>query len=63
MFDLVSVCENAKKASKELLSLSEDVKKFASEAGIEIFFVLPPINDREPSADISKLLAKLGMVR
>lgn len=29
MFDLVSVCENAKKASKELLSLSEDVKKFA----------------------------------
>lgn len=41
----------------------EDVKKFASEAGIEIFFVLPPINDREPSADISKLLAKLGMVR
>lgn len=44
--------------------LSEaDVKEFASEAGIDIFFVLPPVNDREPSEDISKLLVKLGMVK
>lgn len=44
--------------------LSEaDVKEFASEAGIDIFFVLPPVNDREPSEDVSKLLVKLGMVK
>lgn len=44
--------------------LSEaDIKEFSLEAGINIFYVLPPINDREPSEFISKLLVKLGMVK
>lgn len=40
-----------------------DIKEFASEAGIEIFYVLPPVNDRELSDNISSLLVKLGMVK
>lgn len=40
-----------------------DVKEFASEAGINIFYVLPPVNDRELSDDITQLLQKLGMVK
>lgn len=40
-----------------------DIKEFASEAGINIFYVLPPVNDREPSELISNLLAKLGMIK
>ncbi len=45
-------------------TLSEaDVKEFASEAGVKIFYVLPPINDRERSQVIANLLKQLGMVR
>ena len=40
-----------------------DVKEFASEAGIKIFYVLPPINDRERSREIYELLKYLGMVQ
>ena len=40
-----------------------DIRAFASEAGIEIFHVLPPINDRERSDEIASLLKKLGMVK
>ncbi len=40
-----------------------DIKEFASEAGINIFAVLPPFDDRESSADVSGLLIKLGMMR
>jgi len=44
--------------------LSEaDIKEFASEAGINIFYALPPVNDRELSEHISKLLLKLGMIK
>lgn len=44
-------------------TLSEaDVKEFASEAGVKIFYVLPPINDRERSDVIANLLKQLGMV-
>lgn len=45
-------------------TLSEaDVKEFASEAGIKIFYVLPPLNDRERSREIYDLLRYLGMVK
>ena len=40
-----------------------DLKEFAREAGINIFYVLPPLNDRERSGDIANLLKMLGMVR
>lgn len=40
-----------------------DIKEFAKEAGIEIFYALPPVNDRELSDEISKLLIKLGMIK
>lgn len=44
-------------------TLSEaDVKEFASEAGVEIFYVLPPLNDREYPREINDLLNRLGMV-
>lgn len=55
------------KGKKVLINMSvlseADVKAFSSEAGIEIFHVLPPINDRELSNEISGLLKKLGMVK
>ena len=45
-------------------TLSEaDVKEFASEAGVQIFYVLPPLNDRERSNEICNFLKYLGMVR
>ena len=40
-----------------------DVKEFAREAGVNIFFTLPALNDREDSSYISDLLVKLGMVK
>jgi hypothetical protein len=43
-------------------TLSEaDVKEFASEAGIDIFYVLPPLNDRERSGIIADLIRRLGI--
>lgn len=45
-------------------TLSEaDIKEFGQEAGIDIFYVLPPLNDRERSVEIRNLLTYLGMVR
>lgn len=41
----------------------DDIKEFASEAGIKIFDVIPCLNDRELSKEISSLLVKLGMVK
>lgn len=40
-----------------------DLKDFATEAGINIFYVIPPLNDRELSDVIDGLLKKLGMIR
>lgn len=40
-----------------------DLKEFASEAGIDIFYVLPPLNDRERAVPIVNLLKSLGMVK
>lgn len=45
-------------------TLSEnDVREFAREAGINIFYVLPPLNDRDRSEILANLLRTLGMVR
>jgi MinD superfamily P-loop ATPase len=40
-----------------------DVREFAREAGINIFYMVPAINDREESQYINELLIKLGMVK
>ena len=40
-----------------------DIREFAREAGVNIFYSLPAINDREDSKYISDLLVKLGMVQ
>lgn len=40
-----------------------DIREFASEAGIDIFYVIPPLNDRERSNIIADLLRQLGLVR
>lgn len=40
-----------------------DIKEFAREAGVNIFFTLPTLNDREDSNIIGDLLVKLGMVK
>ena len=41
---------------------NDDVNQFAKEAGISVYYNLPPINDRVYSQDIDKLLGKLGIV-
>lgn len=48
--------------NKAVLS-NDDIKEFSSEAGIKIFYVLPPINDRERAKEINDLLIQLGMIR
>ena len=48
--------------NKSILSQG-DVKEFSQEAGIKLFYVLPPLNDRERSRDVYELLAHLGMLK
>lgn len=45
-------------------TLSEsDVREFCQEAGIDVFYVIPPLNDRERSNIIADLLRRLGLVK
>ena len=45
-------------------TLSEnDIREFAMEAGVEIFYVIPPLNDRERSNIIAGLLRHIGLVK
>lgn len=48
--------------NKSLLSES-DINTFAREAGISIYFNLPPLNDRINNQIINNLLAKLGIIQ
>lgn len=47
--------------NKSLLS-DNDINTFAREAGISIYFNLPPLNDRIYNPVIDKLLSKLGFI-
>ncbi len=40
----------------------EDIKEFAKEAGVPIFYVLPPLNDRERSQELNDLLINLELI-
>lgn len=45
-------------------TLSEaDIREFALEAGIDIYYVIPPLNDRERSRIIADFLRHLGIVK
>ncbi len=39
-----------------------DVREFSQEAGIKIFYVLPPLNDRERSKEVYDFLVYLGLM-
>ncbi len=39
-----------------------DIRTFAREAGISIYFALPPLNDRVLNPILNELLAKLGLI-
>ncbi len=41
----------------------EDVKEFSRESGLDIFYVLPPINDRERSLELNDMLIHIGMIQ
>ena len=41
----------------------EDVKEFSRESGLDIFYVLPPINDRERSMELNDMLIHIGMIQ
>lgn len=45
------------------LLTDKDISTFQLEAGINIFFALPPFNDREPSSDVERLVASLGLIQ
>ena len=40
-----------------------DIREFALEAGIDIYYVIPPLNDRERSRIIADFLRHLGIVK
>ncbi len=48
--------------NKSTLSES-DIREFAIEAGIDIYYVIPPLNDRERSRIIADFLRYLGIVK
>jgi len=48
--------------NRSLLS-QKDVEEFEMEAGIRIFFSIPPLNDRERSLALDKFLVKLGFLK
>jgi hypothetical protein len=48
--------------NKSTLS-EEDVKEFSRESGLDIFYVLPPINDRERSLELNDMLIHIGMIQ
>ena len=48
--------------NKSVLSQA-DIKEFAREAGVSIFYSIPAVNDREDSEYINELLVKLGIVK
>ena len=48
--------------NQSLLS-SKDVNELEYEAGIKVFFNLPPINDRKKNDIITELLAKVGIIQ
>lgn len=39
-----------------------DISTFQREAGLNFFYVLPPVNDREKPVDITRLLQSLGLL-
>ena len=41
----------------------KDVEEFGMEAGIRVFYVLPPLNDRTRSTALDGLLVKLGFLK
>ncbi len=41
----------------------DDVKEFSRESGLDIFYVLPPINDRERSLELNDMLIHMGMIQ
>ena len=57
---------NDLKSKKVILNNSlltdQDVNTFAREAGISIYFNLPPLNDRIHNKEIDNLLLKLGLI-
>ena len=48
--------------NKSVLSAT-DVEEFANEAGISVFYVMPPLNDRERPKEVRDLLLRLGMAK
>ena len=40
-----------------------DVKEFSRESGLDIFYVLPPINDRERSLELNDMLIHMGLIQ
>ena len=61
--NIFSKLQNKKVIINRSVLSEADLREFAAEAGINIFYVLPPLNDRERSVEIANLLRVLGMVR
>lgn len=40
-----------------------DVKEFSRESGLDIFYVLPPLNDRERSVELNDMLIHIGLIQ
>jgi len=44
------------------LLTSDDIKQFAKEASINVYYNMPPLNDRIDNSDLDKLLIKMGII-
>ncbi len=54
---------NGKKIILNKAVLSDgDISTFQKEAGVNFFYVLPPVNDRERPVDVTRLLQTLGLL-
>lgn len=61
--NVFSSLKNKKVIINKSVLTQGDVKEFSQEAGIRIFYVLPPLNDRERPREIYDLLVHLGLLR
>ena len=60
--DVFQVLGNAKIILNKSLLLNNDVFDFESEAGIRVFYNMPPLDERKRNAVVNDFLSKLGLL-
>ena len=61
--DIFQKLKNCKVVLNQSLLLNNDVSDFEGEAGIKVFYNLPPLDERKRNAIVHDFLSKLGLIR